>query len=377
MLTGTGRLVAVLAVLFAGVGIALRYPALLAFGLAFAALLAVALVWVFRRPRVRASRTVSPERVTVGETALSELTVTNLSRRRTTGGVAVEAFGDELLPVELPALEPGQSELVVQALPTDRRGVFRVGPLLVARSDPFGLVRVGQEQRDLAQLFVHPRVLDLAPFPSGLHRDLDGPNSGEAPDGGITFQNLREYIEGDDLRLVHWRSYAKTGSLMVRHNIDTHQPRSVVVLDTRGAVHTRDSFEDAVEAAASVVHASMGKRYPFRLETTCGISLDSKLGRAAVFDALAGLSPSHGGSIEGGLRRLSRDPGGSSLAVLTGRCSTDDLVGLSAVRKKYTAITIGRIGARIESEVVLAPGAVLINAGGSVEFARAWNRRAT
>jgi uncharacterized protein (DUF58 family) len=375
-MTGTGRIVAVLAVVLIAAGVALRYPAILAFGIALALLMAIALIWIFRRPRVRAERRVSPERVTVGETALSELTVTNLGRRRTTGGIAVEAFGGELLSVELPALDPGQSELVIQPLPTDQRGVFQVGPLLVARSDPFGLLRVGQEQRDLATLFVHPRVIHLAPFPSGLHRDLDGPSAGEAPDGGITFQNLREYVEGDDLRLVHWRSYAKTGALMVRHNIDTHQPRSIVILDTRAAVHSAESLENAIEAAASIVSASMMKRYPFRLETTCGTTLDNKMTKAKVFDLLAGLVAADTGSIADAVRRLTRDRGGSSLAVVSGRCSTDDLAVLSTVQRKFEAITIGRIGARIESEITLAPGAVLINAAGAIEFARAWNRRA-
>jgi uncharacterized protein (DUF58 family) len=259
-MTRTGRVVAVLAVALIAAGVGFRYPAVLAFGFALALLLAVALVWVLRRPRVQATRRVSPERVTVGETALSELTVTNLGRRRTTGGIAVEAFGGELLSVELPALEPGQSELVVQPLPTDQRGVFQVGPLLVARSDPFGLLRVGQEQRDLAILYVHPRVLHLAPFPSGLHRDLDGPSSGEAPDGGITFQNLREYVEGDDLRLVHWRSYAKTGALMVRHNIDTHQPRSIVILDTRASVHTGEWLPSCRPRCSSGTHTGSRPR---------------------------------------------------------------------------------------------------------------------
>jgi hypothetical protein len=98
--------------------------------------------------------------------------------------------------------------------------------------------------------------------------------------------------------------------------------------------------------------------------------------KAKVFDLLAGLVAADTGSIADAVRRLTRDRGGSSLAVVSGRCSTDDLAVLSTVQRKFEAITIGRIGARIESEITLAPGAVLINAAGAIEFARAWNRRA-
>jgi hypothetical protein len=338
--------------------------------------MSAAVAWVMRRPRVDASREIRPVRVTVDGHAVSELRIHNQSRRRTTGGLALEAFGDDLIPVTIPALEPGQSEVILQPLPTGRRGVYQVGPLLVSRSDPFGLVRVGQEQRDVATLWVHPRIIELSPFPSGLHRDLEGPDLGDAPEGGITFQNLREYVEGDDLRLMHWRSYAKTGTLMVRHNVDSHQPRSLVILDTRASVHDEDSLEEAVEVAASIISASMIGRFPFRLETTCGTTIDHAVSRAVTFDALAGLQLSAVGSIERTVRRTSKATGGASLAVISGRCSTSDLACLSALRTRFNAITIGRLGARTAPEVVLAPGAVMLNARTATEFARAWNRRA-
>jgi uncharacterized protein (DUF58 family) len=275
----------------------------------------------------------------------------------------------------LPALEPGENQTVVQPLPTDRRGVFRVGPLLVSRSDPFGLLRVGQHQRDVSTLWVHPRVIDLAPLPSGLHRDLDGPDSGDAPEGGITFHNLREYVEGDDLRLVHWRSFAKTDVLMVRHNVDSHQPRSLVLLDTRESVHDERTIEDAIEVAASIITASMVRRFPFALHTTCGTVIDQSATRASALDTLAGLGPSSTGSIELTVRGLGRDPGGASLAVLSGRASTDDLACIAPLRQRFDAITIGRFGPHQGGELSLAPGSVLVNAASVAEFARAWNRR--
>jgi uncharacterized protein (DUF58 family) len=376
VLTGTGRTLVALLLVLLVLGFSLGYPSLVGIGVAFLMTVGVAIAWVLRRPPVDSTREIHPVRITVGGTALSELTVLNRSRRRTAGGVALEGFGDDHLSVVLPPLEPGESQTIVQPLPTDRRGVYQVGPLLVSRSDPFGILRIGQNQRDTATLWVHPKVIDMAPLPSGLHRDLDGPDSGDAPEGGITFHNLREYVEGDDLRLVHWRSFAKTDVMMVRHNVDSHQPRSLVVLDTRASVHDDHSLEDAVTVAASIVTASMVRRFPFMLRTTCGVTIDQSATRASALDALAALVPSTTGSIERVVQSLGRDPGGASLSVISGRCSTTDLVCIAPMRERFDAITIGRFGRHETGELVLAPGAVLVNARSVPEFAKAWNRRA-
>jgi uncharacterized protein (DUF58 family) len=375
VLTSTGKTFAVLAVLLTGAGWLLHYRAFLALGLACLFALGAAMIWVVRRPRVRAARELQPERITVGQRAISELRITNLGRRRTSSGVALEQFGNRVLPVELPSIEPEGVATVIQPLPSDKRGVFQVGPLIVSRSDPFGLIRVGQQQRDVATFYVHPRIVMLTPFPSGVQRDLDGTSMGEAPEGGIAFQNLREYVEGDDLRLVHWRSLAKTGTLMVRHNVDTHQPRTVIIVDTREHVYTEESFEDAIEVAASVAMASMLSHFPFRLETTCGRTANSLMTKASVMDLFASLQPVPRGAMQTAIGPLSRDVGGASLAVVSGRCTSVDLACLAPIRKRFDSLTIGRLGVR-GSEVILAPNAVLINAGNVAEFARGWNRRA-
>ena len=158
MLTSTGRTIAALAVVLIVAGWVLGYAALLAIGVAFLITLVLGIAWVLRRPRVDAAREVRPVRVTVGGTAISELHLTNRSRRRTSGGVALEAFGRQVLPVVIPPLEPGGSETVLHELPTGRRGVYEVGPLLMRRSDPFSLLQIGNEQRDVATLWVHPRT---------------------------------------------------------------------------------------------------------------------------------------------------------------------------------------------------------------------------
>ncbi len=275
----------------------------------------------------------------------------------------------------VPDIEPHGSTVLMQPLPTARRGVYQVGPLAINRVDPFGFVQRGAEDHGSVKLYVHPVIHEMDPFPTGLIRDLDGPSSGEAPEGGIAFQNLREYVVGDDLRLIHWRSSAKTGQLMVRHNVDSHQPRTLVILDTRYQVHDEESFEEAISVAASIIHASMQRRFPYRLMTTCGLDVDSHSGRVSVLDRLAALEPSDEGGIGETARAARGRRGGFSLAVITGRAPADDLVAVGPLRARYRNITIGRLGAPTSRNVVELPGAVVINARTGVDFASSWNHR--
>ena len=71
-------------------------------------------------------------------------------------------------------------------------------------------------------------------------------------DLGDEFLTLREYELGDDLRRVHWRSTARTGELMIRQDEARWRSRAAVVLDVQPGGHDAESFEVAVEAAASV-----------------------------------------------------------------------------------------------------------------------------
>ena len=68
--------------------------------------------------------------------------------------------------------------------------------------------------------------------------------------------SLREYVPGDDPRLIHWMTTARTGTLMVKEHVELRRPEFTVVLDTAHHVATPDDFEEAVDVAASIaVHA--------------------------------------------------------------------------------------------------------------------------
>ncbi|HEX6873198.1 MAG TPA: DUF58 domain-containing protein, partial [Micromonosporaceae bacterium] len=216
---GYGLLVAGLVLLAAGFWFG--YPELAMLGGAALVAVLAALGFVAWRPRLEVGRAVDPDRVMRGESSQVRLKVTNASR----------LFGASLLardrvrpggtvPVPLLRLRRGRPAQIDYPVPTSRRGVIEVGPLEVTRFDPLGLVGVVRRYGGAATAWVRPRVHQITAVPVGLSRSMDG-RVDRVPRGSITFAALREYVVGDDLRHVHWRTSARVGELMVREHVDT------------------------------------------------------------------------------------------------------------------------------------------------------------
>ena len=83
------------------------------------------------------------------------------------------------------------------------------------------------------------------------------------------FAALRDYVPGDDVRRIHWRSTARRGNPVVRQFDVPWQRRTTVLLDLR-AGPSEAAFERAVSAAASVVELVSRRDELVRLVTTAG-----------------------------------------------------------------------------------------------------------
>jgi uncharacterized protein (DUF58 family) len=230
-MTRLGWAVAALALACLAAGTALGYDEVLVLGVGCLVALVLAAVLVLVRPKIQLEREIFPLRVTRGEPSVGVLTVRNLSRRLGLRMSATEPFGAREVRVDVPRLKHRQSRRVTYRLPTDRRGVIAVGPLRWDRSDPAGLVRRSQALGSVERLYVNPVTHHVGLAPSGRARHLEGPKADTAPSGTITFHALRDYVRGDDLRRIHWRSSARLGTLMVRELVDTSLAHTTVLLD--------------------------------------------------------------------------------------------------------------------------------------------------
>jgi uncharacterized protein (DUF58 family) len=375
-ITGRGIGLLVAAVVLLGVGFRYAYPELTVLGAAAAVAVGYALVTAAWRPRLAVERLADPDRVARGEPAAMTLTVRNTGRLRAANLVAEDRCGGRLVPVPLLRLRPGRDTEVRYEVPTHRRGVVPVGPLRVTRRDPLGLVALARSYGDRVPIWVHPRIHPLTAVPAGVGRSLDG-RTDRVPHGSITFDSLREYVVGDELRRVHWRTSARVGELMVRENVDTSLPRIVVVLDNRATAHPQradgvaESFESACEAAASVLAAATREDLPASLLLVVPAENDPSTGP---LDRLAAVDLAEGGEevLRTAMSRLRQERLGDTLVFLTGPGARDELGHVGALRGPYPSVVVGMFGAAGPTPTAAA-GLTVVDAADGAEFAAEWD----
>ncbi|WP_029258894.1 MULTISPECIES: DUF58 domain-containing protein [unclassified Microbacterium] len=192
-------------------------------------------------------------RVVVGERAVGALTLANRGTRAILPSRVVLPVGSGRGEFGIQRLAPGEEAEELFAIPTQKRGVVKVGPVSVVRGDPLGLFERAHRRDDPVDLFVHPRTVLFDGQSLGYLRDLEGLPAADLSRDDVSFHALLEYQPGDDLRHVHWRSTARTGTMMVRQYEETRRSHFVIGLSRSLADYaTEDDFELGVSAAGSI-----------------------------------------------------------------------------------------------------------------------------
>ncbi|HEY9854453.1 MAG TPA: DUF58 domain-containing protein, partial [Stenomitos sp.] len=175
-------------------------------------------------------------------------------------------------------VKPGERTLVPVAFPAPARGVYRL-PSLVVQAPAYGLGAVHRSVPVEAEVLVRPRVTDL-PRLRWIHGSLaaDREDRSAAPSAGYELiRTVREYRPGDPLKSVHWRTTAKTGELRVKETEGEAAAGGVAIALDLGAGHTPETYEHAIEVAASLCAYAHGQGIAVTLYSQEGEPADQSL----------------------------------------------------------------------------------------------------
>lgn len=358
---------------------------LIQIGVALATLCLVGLLIVITTPRRVSVRRLLPQSpVFRGSEVTVGLLVKNHHRLPTPLLQIVEPlpapFGEQRFFV---SVESGRERLIEYGLTPARRGRYVLPATKVTVSDPFGVAERSREYGGEVSLLVYPRTEVLASSEGASVRMGRGERQLHLPGGGHTqeFYALRDYIPGDDPRKIHWRSTAKSGRLLVREEEAKGRQRATVFLDDRASAHSFETFEWAVDAAASSAALYVREGFLVRVAAASGELVPYGRGGAhlrRMLEALAFASTSPAAPDR--LRSLARGGHEGLLVAALGRLTPMDAVFLQAAARRFEEV-VTILPREIEARQLNAigslpstPGVRVVAAARGESLADAWAR---
>lgn len=261
-LTARGRYLFCAVAVFALVGLDTRRTQVYAlFALAVGALLPALFYEAFPRPRVKLDCEL-PARATALTPVPVRARVTAVDRAETDLRLAFPrplVFGGsiEVRPpeafVSVTPEAPAEVTVTFEAL---RRGKYELRGPTVRATDPLRLAAGRSVTRPPKALLVYPRYYTMERFdiPLGRRYQPGGIPLSSSTGDAIEFVGTRDYREGDPVKNIHWRSWARRGQPVVKEYQEEYFCRIAIVLDTfvaPGSAAER-SFEAGISVVASI-----------------------------------------------------------------------------------------------------------------------------
>jgi len=251
-------------------------------------------------------RRMFPKRLYAGETASLTIAIKNRKRRLPSFSLHIQGPSPQASRYLL-KLAPQGSVRLREQFHFERRGLHQVPGLKLMTRYPFGLFVKTSRQGPAEEVLVYPRVLPLS---SSLIRALAGGLQAcyqKGRESGL--YDLRPYRDGDDFRLIHWRTSAKVGELMLKELEQEVGGRFTLLLEDPVPPFAEASLEEGIQLAASLASYLIRQGIQLRLITSngtipfgCGIDhLDRILTYLALYRPLSHEPPlereSNGGQV--------------------------------------------------------------------------------
>lgn len=157
----------------------------------------------------------------------------------------------------------------------NQRGLFSLGPTSLRTSDPFGFYTLSLLNPASTTLLVMPPIIPLPSIevaPGG--RSGEGRPRANAPDQTVSAGSVREYVPGDSLRLIHWRTTARRNGNFVRVLDGTPAGDWWIFLDMEASIQAGEGWESTLESGV-ILASSLADR-GLRSRVSVGLAVNSE-----------------------------------------------------------------------------------------------------
>ncbi len=153
-----------------------------------------------------------------------------------------------------------------------KRGVFIIPKPYAESSFPFGLCKWGNWGEGNREIRVSPKPLEINEIQLSFLSGENDVSSYEATYGtGLEFASCREFRFGDNPRHIHWPSWARSMTPIVREMCDEGRPSISILFDTAFKVNfftkyldVQENFENSISLLAGISLYLKNKNYSLR-----------------------------------------------------------------------------------------------------------------
>src|SRR5262249_1045625 len=138
------------------------------------------------------------------------------------------------------------------------RGAYRLGPMTLRTTDPFGILHCELNREATALLLVHPLIAPLERFnlsPNAPFGERHAPR--RLLEDPLRVTGTRAYMPGDEPRRIHWKATARTGTLQSKVYAPATRHTLILFVDVRTLSRVLMSYDPALAELAMSVAASV------------------------------------------------------------------------------------------------------------------------
>ncbi|GHT81977.1 hypothetical protein FACS1894125_3850 [Actinomycetota bacterium] len=214
--------------------------------------------------------------IVVESNKVATLKVANSGRRTISSTTIQMIAGDELINLRIKRLKHKEEIQLQVKLNTTKRQVVEVLGLKLIRNDPLMVFQLQKTVTPPSKYYVHPKTYPIDVKLTGSVHDLDGIDSDILTSSDLVFSGLRDYVETDSMKNIHWKSSAKLGKLVTKQYNETRKSKTVIVLDTSGAKYdNNEDFEREVGHFSSIGVELLKNKADAEFLTSAGIVLNN------------------------------------------------------------------------------------------------------